>query len=151
MSPYADMNHEPWPGLLDSVPKIFQRYVREPAFRDENDVPMVTVCLWHASDGDRWQVGEVDYSQGTSDTDGSAYLFRLLTNPSAEAFQRFAEDYYETPIDLEVVQDVYRLDPGHDLSPEPRDPYQRAFPKTSQRRATRPRTHLDGSACVVPH
>lgn len=46
MSPYANEDHEPWPGVLDSVPEVFRAGVREPAFCDEDGVPAVTVCLW---------------------------------------------------------------------------------------------------------
>ncbi|WP_242614201.1 hypothetical protein [Actinomadura roseirufa] len=56
-------------------------------------------------------MGEVAYPYENGDPDGSAYLFRLFTDPSAEAFQRFAEDYYETPIDVDVVRDIYALRP----------------------------------------
>jgi hypothetical protein len=46
MSPYANEDHEPWPGVLDSVPEVFRAGVRKPAFCDEDGVPAVTVCLW---------------------------------------------------------------------------------------------------------
>jgi hypothetical protein len=35
----------------------------------------------------------------------------LLTDPSPEAFQRFAEDYYEVPVELDAVRHVYALRP----------------------------------------
>ncbi|MBA9003476.1 hypothetical protein [Thermomonospora cellulosilytica] len=111
MSPYANEDHEPWPGVLDSVPEVFRSCVQEPAFCDENGVPIVTVCLWRQADDDRWHVGEIDYPQNESDPDGSADLFGLLTNPSPEAYQQFAEDYYEVPVDLEAVRHIYALHP----------------------------------------
>jgi hypothetical protein len=49
------------------------------------------------------------------DPDGATGLFELLVDRSPEAFQRFAEDYYEVPVDLEAVSQVYALRP---LSPE---------------------------------
>ncbi|MEU7004847.1 hypothetical protein [Nonomuraea sp. NPDC046570] len=109
MSPYG--NDGPWSGVLDSVPEVFRPCVREPAFCDEDGMPVVTACLWRATGDDRWRVGEIDYPDGVSDPDGAAYLFARLVDPSPEAFRRFAEDYYEVPVDLDAVRDVYALRP----------------------------------------
>ncbi|MFC4111596.1 hypothetical protein [Nonomuraea zeae] len=109
MSPYG--NDGPWPGVLDSVPEVFRRCVREPAFCDEDGMPVVTACLWRETGDDRWRVGEIDYPDGVSDPDGAAYLFARLVEPSPEAFRRFAEDYYEVPVDLQAVRHVYALRP----------------------------------------
>ncbi|MFD0468661.1 hypothetical protein ACFQ0B_10345 [Nonomuraea thailandensis] len=109
MSPYG--NDGPWPGVLDSVPEIFRDCVREPAFCDEDGMPVVTACLWRASDDRHWRVGEIDHPDGVSDPDGAMYLFARLIDPSPEAFQRFAEDFYEVPVDLEAVRHVYALRP----------------------------------------
>jgi hypothetical protein len=109
MSPYG--NDGPWPGVLDSVPEVFRHCVQEPAFCDEDGMPVVTACLWRAADDDHWRVGEIDYPDGAGDPDGAAYLFTRLVDPSPEAFQRFAEDYYEVPVDLVAVRHVYALRP----------------------------------------
>ncbi|MEV4190480.1 hypothetical protein [Streptomyces toxytricini] len=108
MSPYG--NHgEPWPGVTDEVPEVFKPFVEEPAFTDEDGVPVVTACLWREATDDRWRHGAIDFPAGCSD--GAAGLFELLVDRSPEAFQRFAEDCYEVPVDLEAVRDVYALRP----------------------------------------
>ncbi|MBB2912595.1 hypothetical protein FHS43_003878 [Streptosporangium becharense] len=109
MSPYG--TGRPWPGMLDSVPEVFRHCVAEPAFCNEDGIMAVTACLWRETGDDRWRVGEIDYPDGVSDPDGAAYLFARLVDPSAEAFRRFAEDYYEVPVDLEAVRHVYALRP----------------------------------------
>ncbi|WP_326826799.1 hypothetical protein [Streptosporangium sp. NBC_01756] len=109
MSPYG--NDGPWPGVIDSVPDVFRRCVEESAFCDEDGMPVVTACLWREADDGRWQTGEIEYPDGESDPDGSAHLFGLLVDPSPEAFQRFAEDYYEVPVDLDAVRHLYALRP----------------------------------------
>ncbi|WP_214413187.1 hypothetical protein [Sphaerisporangium fuscum] len=109
MSPYG--NDGPWPGVLDSVPDVFRQYLEEPAFRDEAGMPVVTACLWREGGDGRWRVGEIEYPDGESDPDGAARLFALLVDPSPQAFQRFAEDYYEVPVDLDAVRHVYALRP----------------------------------------
>ncbi|WP_392674841.1 hypothetical protein [Streptomyces sp. LN785] len=48
---------------------------------------------------------------GHPDADGSSWLFGLLVDPTPEAFKAFAEDYYETAVDIEVVRHVYGLRP----------------------------------------
>lgn len=83
MSPYV--NDGPWPGVLDSVPAVFLHNVREPAFCDENGMPVVTACMWREADDDRWRAGDIDFPAGADDPDGSADLFRLLTDASPEA------------------------------------------------------------------
>lgn len=110
MSPYGN-DGEPWPGVIDEVPEVFRPFVEEPAFTDEDDVPVVTVCLWRGATDDRWRHGVIDFPTGCSDPDGATGLFELLVDRSPEAFQRFAEDYYEVPVDLEAVRDVYASRP----------------------------------------
>ena len=110
MSPYAN-DGEPWPGVIDDVPDAFKPYVEEPAFTDEDDVPVVTACLWREATDDQWRHGVIDFPAECSDPDGSMGLFGLLIDRSPQAFQRFAEDYYEVPVDLEAVRDVYALRP----------------------------------------
>ncbi|MFI6450220.1 hypothetical protein ACIBF6_01575 [Streptosporangium amethystogenes] len=109
MSPYG--NDGPWPGVLDSVPDVFRHCVEELAFCDEDGMPVVTACLWREACDDRWRAGEIEYPDGASDPDGAAHLFALLVDPSAEAFQRFAGDRYEIPVDLDAVRHVYALRP----------------------------------------
>ncbi|MFE6668844.1 hypothetical protein ACFVFH_35430 [Streptomyces sp. NPDC057697] len=108
MSPYAEDG--PWPGVVDSVPEVFRGCVEEPAFTDDG-MPMVTACLWREAGSGRWQTGEIDFPEGSADPDGSGWLFRLLVDPSPEAFQKFAEDYYEIPVDIHAVRHIYALRP----------------------------------------
>ncbi|MFI6585918.1 hypothetical protein [Embleya sp. NPDC050493] len=104
MSPYVD--DEPWPGVVDSVPEVFHDCVTEPAFMFD-DMPAVTVCMWREAGDDRWRAGEIDFPEGHADPDGAGWLFRLLTDPTPEAFQDFAEDYYETAVDIDAVRHMY--------------------------------------------
>ncbi|MEU7838263.1 hypothetical protein [Nonomuraea sp. NPDC049129] len=109
MSPYG--NDGPWPGVLDYVPEALRPCAEEPAFCDEDGMPVVTACLWREVGDGHWRVGEIDYPDGVSDPDGAAGLFARLVDPSPEAFRRFAEDYYEVPVDLDAVRHVYALRP----------------------------------------
>ncbi|WP_037853541.1 hypothetical protein [Streptomyces sp. NRRL S-340] len=108
MSPYAD--GAPWPGVVDSVPEVFRSCVEEPAFTDDG-MPMVTACMWREAGSERWEAGEIDFPEDDADPDGSGWLFQLLVDPSPEAFQEFAEDYYEIPVDIDAVRHVYALRP----------------------------------------
>ncbi|MFF8841416.1 hypothetical protein ACF08N_01610 [Streptomyces sp. NPDC015127] len=104
MSPYDD--DLPWPGVVDSVPEVFRSCVEEPAFSD-GDMPLVTACLWREAGDDRWRTGRIEFPEGAADPDGSGYLFELLVDPTPEAFQSFAEDYYERPVDIKAVHHIY--------------------------------------------
>jgi hypothetical protein len=90
---------------------VFRHWVDEPVFCDEEGMPVVTACLWRGTGDDQWQTGTIDFPEGHRDPDGSAGLFRLLVDPSPEAFQAFAEDYYGVAVDLEAVCHVYALQP----------------------------------------
>ncbi|MDN3268710.1 hypothetical protein [Streptomyces sp. MA15] len=110
MSPYAEDG--PWPGVLDEVPEVFRVYVEEPAFSDEDGMPVVTACTWRETVDDRWRAGTIDFPDtATEDPDGAGYLFQLLVDHTPEAFQRWAEDYYEVPVDLEAVRHVFSSRP----------------------------------------
>ncbi|MFG3000292.1 hypothetical protein [Streptomyces sp. NPDC048340] len=106
MSPYVEDG--PWPGVLDEVPGVFRSCVEEPAFSDEDGMPVVTACIWRETGDDVWRTGTIDFPEtAAGDPDGAGCLFQLLADRSAEAFQRWAEDYYETPVDLEAVRHVF--------------------------------------------
>ncbi|WP_433271529.1 hypothetical protein ACQPZF_12635 [Actinosynnema sp. CS-041913] len=111
MSPYATDDGEPWPGVLDSVPDAFRACVEEPAFSDEFGTPYATVCLWREHADDAWRHGDIVFPGG--DQDGADWLFGLLTDGTPEAFQEWAQDYYEKPVDLDAVRHVYA---GHPLT-----------------------------------
>lgn len=96
MSPYAQ-DGEPWPGVLDGVPLVFRPWVEEPAFTDEDRVPLVTACIWREASDTRWRHGTIDFPTGHDDPDGANRLFRLLVDGSPEAYRRFAEDHYGFP------------------------------------------------------
>ncbi|MGW3662827.1 hypothetical protein [Streptomyces sp. NPDC005141] len=102
---------EPWPGVLDSVPEAFRRYVDEPAFTDEDGCPVVTVSLWRETNAPSWQAGRITFPEPHSDPDGSHRLFELLLDPTPEAFRMFAEDYYEVSVDVEALRHIYDLRP----------------------------------------
>ncbi|GAA1250979.1 hypothetical protein GCM10009665_47090 [Kitasatospora nipponensis] len=110
MSPYANEG-EPWPGVVDGVPHAFRPFLEEPAFADEDEVPVVTACLWRATTDDGWRHSVIDFPAGHPDPDGATALFELLVDRSPEAFQRFAQDYYEVPVNLAAVRDVYASRP----------------------------------------
>jgi hypothetical protein len=110
MSPYA--GNGPWPGVLDDVPAVFRPCVEEPAFSDEEGMPLVTACLWRGAGEAAWRTGSIGFPVAAEgDPDGAGRLFRLLVDRSPEAFRDFAEDYYQTPVSLAAVRHGYRLEP----------------------------------------
>ncbi|MEV0676037.1 hypothetical protein AB0I60_05880 [Actinosynnema sp. NPDC050436] len=109
MSPYATEDGEPWPGVLDSVPEVFRPQIGHRAFTDETGTPWVTACMWRESADASWQHGGINFPGG--DQDGADWLFGLLTDGTPEAFQDWAEDYYERPVDLGAVRHLYATRP----------------------------------------
>ncbi|MFG2420457.1 hypothetical protein ACGFWD_15570 [Streptomyces sp. NPDC048448] len=51
--------------------------------------------------------GQIAFPEHHPDPDGSHWLFEFLLDPTPEAFRTFAEDYYEVPVDVEAVRDIY--------------------------------------------
>ncbi|MFF2185433.1 hypothetical protein [Streptomyces sp. NPDC058155] len=89
----------------------FRSCVEEPAFANGDHVPAVTACIWRETADTRWSHGTIDFPAGYDDPDGANRLFHLLVDSSPEAYQRFAEDYYEVPVNLAAVRHVYALRP----------------------------------------
>lgn len=108
MSPAAN-DDELWPGLIEAVPASFSAYVNEPAFSFDG-VLEATVCLWRQAGDDGWQAGDIDFPDG-ADPDGADHLFAMLMDATPAAYRRFAEDYYERPVDGEAVAAVFALRP----------------------------------------
>ncbi|MFC4072888.1 hypothetical protein [Actinoplanes subglobosus] len=85
------------PALFDDVPAVFAAQVAEPAFSAG-----ANICLWRETGGDRW------HGRGLDDV---TWLFELLVDGTPEAYQEFAEDYYEEDVDLGAVTEVFTLRP----------------------------------------
>ena len=112
MSPYRVTPPVPWPGLFDGVPEAFLHHVADPAFSDQGGTPRATVCFWREQAGSEWRAGAIDALPAEVEDDGSAeWLFDVLTDGRPEAYQQFAEEYYEVVVDIEAIRHVYALQP----------------------------------------
>ncbi|QKW23425.1 hypothetical protein HUT16_33940 [Kitasatospora sp. NA04385] len=107
----------PWPGLLDGVPEAFRAQVEEPAFSDGDGRLEATVCFWREAADTAWRTGAPELPPDGGDEDGgeedggAVRLFALLLDGAPEAYRGFAEEYYETEVDLDAVRHVYALRP----------------------------------------
>ncbi len=112
LSPYRDPDsREVWPGLLDGLPAVFVHNLEEPAFWDEEDTPRITACFWRETSDSAWRTGNPEpLPPGEVADDSASWLFGILTE-GPEAFQEWAEDYYETTVDIEAVRHVCALRP----------------------------------------
>jgi hypothetical protein len=105
MSPYANEFGKPWPGVLDDVPSEFKDFLTEPAFSIED----TTFCIWRRYNDQSWQVGKIKNPK-EDDPDGSRELLSILDGKPS-TYRRFAEEYYETEIDLLAVKHIYEHKP----------------------------------------
>ncbi|WP_435737493.1 hypothetical protein V5D56_02525 [Cellulosimicrobium sp. PMB13] len=108
MSPYAN-DGKLWPGLVDKVPPVFTAHLTEPAFCDGATL-LATVCLWRQVEDDGWRAGDMSFPPG-DDPDGANWLLEMLVRYSPEAYERFAEDYYEADVDSSAVSAIFALEP----------------------------------------
>ena len=105
MSPWASEPKQVWPGVLDQVPTEFAQFLTEPAF----SMTDATFCIWRRNQDSSWQVGKINYPD-EEDPDGSEYLLSILDG-DPKTYQQFAEEYYETSVDLGTVASIYEQQP----------------------------------------
>ncbi|MFF1604781.1 hypothetical protein ACFVYV_46645 [Streptomyces mirabilis] len=112
MSPYRVTPPVPWPGLFDGVPEAFVHNVSEAAFSGHDGIPRVTVCFWREQADSLWRFGRVEaLPAGVEDGGSAEWLFDILVDGRPEAYQQFAEEYYEVTVDVEAIRHVYALQP----------------------------------------
>ncbi|MCU7820623.1 hypothetical protein KSNIM_02840 [Kitasatospora sp. DSM 101779] len=87
------------PHLLAQIPEVFRFFVDEPAFAAHDGSPIATVCLWRRAEDVAWQV--------TAAPSGGEDLFHLLADGTPEAYRAWAEEYFETEVDLGAVRHVF--------------------------------------------
>ncbi|WP_406330329.1 hypothetical protein [Streptomyces sp. NBC_00203] len=71
----------------------------------------MTVCPWREEDARFWAGDRITFPEEHPDPDGSDWLFHLVLAPTPGAFRTFAEDYYETSVNIEAVRHIYDLRP----------------------------------------
>jgi hypothetical protein len=106
-----------WPGVLEEIPDEFAAFLSEPAFSAEE----ATFCLWRTSTDLNWRTGKIDFPPG-NDPDGSTDLLSILDG-RPETYQYWAEEYFERPVLLSCVSQIYQHQPltakmVRDLNPE---------------------------------
>jgi hypothetical protein len=110
MSPWAVQPPRLWPGVADAVPAVFAAYLREPAFLADG-ILQATACLWRQPADAHWHAGPIRFPTGHEDPDGSHRLLSLLIDGSAEGYQQFAGDYYQTDPEPAAIRQVLALRP----------------------------------------
>jgi hypothetical protein len=106
MSPYASEEMTLWLGLLDHIPREFQEFLSEPAFKVED----TTFYCWRRYIDRYWQTGHINYPGGDEEADGSGWMLSSLDgNPVT--YQQWAEDYHGRKVNLELVRSIYQHQP----------------------------------------
>lgn len=105
MTPYTFDPPRVWPGVLDAVPEIFASFLAQPAFV----INETTFCIWRSYHDSAWQRGKIDFPDHP-DPDGSHALLAILDG-RPQTYHTFAETYYERPIALDAVIQVYNHQP----------------------------------------
>ncbi len=102
MSPYRTEPPRLWPGLFDDVPLEFKPCLDEPAFAIED----TTFCAWCQTTDSKWLRGSIDFPEG-SDPDGSIELLKIFDH-QPNTYQQWAQDYYECPVDINAIRQIYQ-------------------------------------------
>jgi hypothetical protein len=101
VSPYANDEHSPWPGIFEGVPPSLLRLLDEPAVNKDD----LTFLHWRAAGGAAWSRGPVKFSDG--EDDGSGWLLPLLPL-TADDYIAGARDYFEGDFDKIDSAVIYR-------------------------------------------
>lgn len=101
---------EPWPGLIESVPHVFDEYVYGSVFSYEDDL-QATVVIWRQTGDDHWSCGDIQFPQGHQDPDGSARLFSIVLDETGSAYKLHAEDQHDIHVDLGAVHELLAITP----------------------------------------
>jgi hypothetical protein len=105
MSPYASQPNKVWQGIFENIPKDFESFLSEPAFSIED----TTFCIWRKIEDSSWQIGEIDYPAEENPGGLENLLFILSGNP--QTYKEFAEEYYETEINISDIEHIYGHQP----------------------------------------
>jgi hypothetical protein len=107
MTPYALDPKRVWPGVLDAVPREFDRGLNQPAFAMAD----TTFCLWRTYSDDDWQCGLIEFPDNHPDPDGSGILLSAYDR-SPETYLVWAKGYFDlgagaSNLTLDHVRHVY--------------------------------------------
>lgn len=106
MGEFCQEKGHPYPGVIEYVPVEFKDFLEEPAFSVMEET---SFCIWNRRSDDKWQIGKVDFPKN-NDPDGSEELLFIFDyNPLT--YQEWAEEYYERPIDIDSIQQIYDYKP----------------------------------------
>jgi hypothetical protein len=105
MSPYTIEPNKVWKGVFENIPKEFESFLSEPAFL----IADTTFCVWRKNEDSKWQIGDIDYPEGKNPDGLDDLLFILDGNPLN--YKEFAEEYYETEIEIGDIKKVYEHKP----------------------------------------
>jgi hypothetical protein len=108
MTPYREQPKCVWPGVLDGVPKEFDRGLKQAAFNMED----TTFCVWRQYKDQSWQRGDIQFPRAR-DPDGSRGLLSTLDG-KPRTYLTWATDYYgldeddaDCSLTLDHVRHVY--------------------------------------------
>ncbi|MFC8235328.1 hypothetical protein [Streptomyces sp. NPDC057284] len=98
--------------MIDDVPDVFKPFVEEPAFTDEDGVPVVTACLWREATDDQWHHGTIDFPPNRADPDGTAvFCSTYWSTAHPKRSGASPRTIYEVSVNQEAVGELYALRP----------------------------------------
>jgi len=97
---------DPWPGIWDALPPELGGFRAEPAFDTDNS----SFCIWRLCSDVEWRTGEISYTDGHIDPDGSAGMLSILGG-DPESYRNWASEYFECDLPLRSVAAIYRHRP----------------------------------------
>ena len=109
MTPFALDPVQVWPGVLDGLPAQFGHLLQHPRFMLEGTF-LASTAFW-SQGGGPWHAGPSVPPSDDEDADGAGFVFELVLDDRPEAYAAFAEEYYETPIDLDAIRAIYAMQP----------------------------------------
>lgn len=100
LSPYAKPEYGVYPGIYDQTPTLLLALLEDEALEKED----VTFCIWRETTDTKWRMGDVHTSEKISD--GSEFLLSTFFE-TPEDYVNWAHSYYDLPISIETVRQIY--------------------------------------------
>lgn len=100
-----------WKNKINQIPNQFEPFLSEPAFVTDK----ATFFIWRLNDDSQWHTLDLGPEirgkmAKAHDFDGSQHLITILDG-LPQTYKRWADTYYESDFDLNIIDKIYRHEP----------------------------------------
>jgi len=116
MSPYALNGKKCWPGVIDTVPMEFSKFLKE-FYNGFEEFYEITYCVWRKYSDSKWNTGKMKFPKNkyNENEDGSEEVLSKFSKEHTYYFEWAKECYLELAddgaVDLELIHKIFEYKP----------------------------------------